>query len=280
MRIHVLLLVLLAISMPLLAEEKPVNTDDLVGWYELPNQDRKTREVLPGTGTYIPVLKHGEKYYTVCRGAEARLEPCAEGLRWAMLPSSMEGTTIGHDPVTKQFYIRIVDAQLMHNDDWYDSREKRPLKRVDPPKDLPDATAPAPKSSDDFVGHYQVQYFPIRYELTRSEGKFGLIGRLWRGKDGWVASPWTGAVAEKELSPNAEELGFLVDERSGTRLRYNPDMRRYELVVTGKKKQGDDAKKQADNRQPLTMPLVRLDPAKADNAPLASIAGIGIPSWH
>ena len=56
--------------------------DHLIGWYELPNHPGNSQEIIPGSGTLIPIFKIDGTYYSVCRGIETPLKECPDGLEW------------------------------------------------------------------------------------------------------------------------------------------------------------------------------------------------------
>lgn len=245
------------------AAEVPSLHDQLVGWYALPARERISRKVISGRETLIPVSKRDGGYYTICRGVEAPLKPTQTGLEWAVTPSSMEGTRFELDVATGAVTLQIVDAPLMHNDDWYDPSEKRLLQRIDEPDGLPDPTAPPPASLDDLIGWYQPLYFPILVRVTRNDD--GFTAAAWRpdAESGWQP------FGEHALHPLDARFGFTTDRESGG-LIFNEQLRRYEMTM--------------DNAVGLRMPLVRLstavdaDPSTIPPPPHRN--AIGIPSWH
>lgn len=262
---HLLITIVLLTGCLLAADaptSAPANRDDLIGWYRLPSQDRETRKVREGPGQLIPVLKRGEEYFSVCRGIETPFSPSAEGLEWASTPSSMRGTTIGRDPATGDYWIKIVDRQLMHNDDWYDPSEKRPLVRAVQPPRYSDPREPAPTTNAHFVGSYVPLYFPfLRYDVSERDGKFFVVGNMWEEEKGWKPHDYSGAGDEKQLKPLEGTLGLDFDAKNQMKLTYSKPLTRYEFIMGGS----------------LAMPLRRVD---GEYTPPRTGEPVGIPSWH
>jgi len=241
---------------------KAGDRDYLVGWYKLPARHRRTRKPIPDRpGTLIPVLKIDGTYYSVCRGWEAPLKECPEGLEWAFTPSSMVGTTIGFNETSNAYYIIIEDQGLATNYEPYISGERRPMTRIDKPSGLLDATAKRPRTNHDFLGRYQPVWPPwFRFEIRRDRDRYVLVMPRLDGK---------GQEEPRELTPLPDRLGFTgFDRQKKHRLTYNDALRRFELTKTGS--------------CVIRMPLARVSPAPSSQrgAVPQPHMRIGIPSWH
>jgi hypothetical protein len=205
--------------------------DHFVGYFNLPDRNWKTGEAVPGPGTLIPVLKHGNAYYSVCHGAEVPLKPSPQGLEWGPAPPTLAGTTIGYDDAVHEYYIRIWDnAPSMHGA-WEDSPLNEPGRRrklipIDRPAWLGDATTDPPQTLDDFVGYYRWLWGPVVCHDIRKTG------------DDFFARTYDPSLVEddepKKLRPLESELGFVwsvgVDRDDHGRLIYNDACNRYEIV--------------------------------------------------
>ena len=240
--------------------------DDLVGWFKLPARNERHR-VVPGEGTLIPVFKSGGTYYTVSwPGAEIPLKECAEGLEWALTPSSMEGTKIRFDKASSSYSIFIKDQQAMNFTDS-EGPEWQPITRIDKPSGLLDARAKRPRTNDDFIGWYQFVWLPIRYEIRKEGEKYIAAGQFSNGSGQWKPDE-----EPHELKPLPDRLGFVMDERDKINLAYHKALKRFELTF-------EDGKSE---RPVIRIPLARI-PAppspEADAVPAPSLR-IGIPSWH
>jgi hypothetical protein len=250
-----------------LTEQSAGARDHLVGWYKLPNRHYRTREVIPGPGTLIPVFKTDGTYYSVCHGFEIPLRECPEGLEWALTRSSMVGTKIGFDEESNAYYIIIEDQGLANNYEPYISGEKRTMTRVDKPSWLLDATAQPPRTNDDFIGWYKPVWFPIRLAL-RKEGKKYLLLESQEADESGV---WKTQGEMKELTPIADRLGFVMSRRKDrcTSITYNKSLKRFELT------------KQWSKRRPevIRMPLARVSP-HTERAAITTLMIMGIPSWN
>lgn len=236
--------------------------DHLVGWYNLPNRHYRTRAILPGPGTLIPVFKIDHAYYSVCRGFEVPLKECPEGLEWAVENSSMAGTTIGFDDTTDEFYIRIVDNRAQYEGDCSTSGEKQGMTRIDPPSWLPDPTARRPRCHEEFIGVYQPVWFPYPHLEIRKEGmEYFAVWKLDQ-RGAWDVEE------RRELAVLTDRWGFTgFDRKNRHRLAYNEELERYEIT------------KEAS--PVVRMPLARVTTAGSSSQdsgppPMA----IGIPSWH
>ena len=246
--------------------------DYLLGWYKLPNRHYRTRKVIPGGGTLIPVFKNDGIYYSVCRGFEVPLKECPEGLEWAFTPSSMVGTKIGFDEASNAYYIIIEDAGAQgaqYEGDCSTSGEKQFMTRVDKPSGLPDVTARPPRTNDDFLGWYQPVWFPwIGFEI-RKDGK-RCLSVEWELSGAERPAVWKSHGKPRELMPIPGRLGFTgFDRKNRHNLTYNEILERFELT------------KQRDKRQPaiIRMPLVRVSP-HPEFAAVPPPMRIGIPAWH
>lgn len=238
------------------------NRDALLGWYHLPNRHYRTREILPGPGTLIPVFKRDGIYYSICRGVEVRLTECPKGLEWGSLPSSMKGTTIGLEEGTQEPYIIIEDANAQYEADLSTSGEKQFMTRSGMPPGLLDPTARAPRTHEDFLGCYLPVWFPAyRWVVRKNGGKFSLEGQL-AGEDGWK----TDDGETVEIVPLAGQPGFEWGSKKENRLVYNERLNRFEY---------------ASPDGHVVMPLARvwpsLPPGTGSGSPPRAI---GIPSWH
>jgi hypothetical protein len=226
------------------APVRPAAADDrdhFIGFYRMPDYDWRSGAELPGEGTIIPVLKHGDTYFSVSRGAEVPLKPCPAGLEWAHVPSSMAGTTIGCDPATAEYYICVFDRRA--EDFIPDSMDpapyrglRRALYRIAPPRWLRDPTAAPPQALEDFAGFYDLLWWPavISYSIRNQNGSFTLQ----------VSIAGHGAEEAKALTPLPDQLGFEGPEKY-SRLVYNAALRRFELVL------------QSKDAPAIRMPLVR-----------------------
>lgn len=242
----------------------PGPRDDLIGWYKLPNRHYRTREIMPGPGTLIPVFKHDGAYYSVTRGIETPFKVCPAGLEWGLLPSSMEGTTIGLDAVTKEPYIIIEDSNAQYEGGNSTSGERQFMFRTARPAGLLDPTAAAPKRLDDFIGCYQPVWLPVLRWTVRKEGAVWQVAVQVAKADGtWSALQQEGGRGE----PLSGRLGFAWG-RGGevAQLVFNHALNRFEC-------------RYADGR--LCLPLARVAPELPPETGLSSPRmTIGIPSWH
>jgi len=235
--------------------------DYLIGWYKLPNRHYRTRAVLPGPGTLIPVLKRGEVYYSISRGIEIPLKECPEGLEWGLAGSSMKGTKIGVDAASKEPYIIIEDSRAQYEGDFSTSGEKQFMTKIAEPAELVNPTAKPPQTLNDLIGCYRPQYFPaFRWVITRDGDKYQLKGQR-AGKGEWIAEEsdsWT-------LEPLPDKPVFVWGRKQEFRLVFNPDLKRYECLMEG-------------SANKVTMPLVRVSPSLSSGTG-ANTARIGIPTW-
>lgn len=232
----------------------PQNTsrDHLVGWYKLGD-------------TLIPVFKIDGTYYSACRGFEFPLKECPEGLELAITPSSMADTKIGFAVASKEYYISIVDDLLSGNSDGrYGIGEKRPMTKIHKPSGLLDATAPPPRTNDDFLGWYQPVWFPFAFEVRKEDERYLCVENLPDESGVWKT------VSEREITPLPDRLGFSgFDRHPRKELTYNDALKRFEITS------------QLGKREPsiIRMPLART--AQPPEVPAISPPMIiGIPSWH
>jgi len=238
------------------------SNDYLVGWYKLPRRHYRTREIIPGPGTLIPVLKRGGGCYSVCRGIEVPLKACPEGLEWGFPESSMRGTKIGLDKSSKEPYIIIEDANAQYEGDYSTSGEKQFMTKTNRPAGLLDATSKPPFTNDGFIGCYQPLWFTgFRWIIRKVGGEYRLDGQI-AGKDGWQSEKHETAV----LEPLQNQLGFAWGRKKEYQLVYNRDLRRIECTI------GDGG---------IIMPLVRVKESQPGGiGTLYPPMAIGIPSWH
>ena len=204
--------------------------DHFVGYFNLPDRNWTTGGVVPGLGALIPVLKHGDAYYSVCHGAEVPLKTPPKGLEWGLAPPTLAGTTIGYDDAADEYYIRIWDnAPSMHGA-WEESPLNEPGMRrklipIDRPAWLGDATTDPPQTLDDFVGYYRWLWGPaICHDIRKTGDDF--FARMYGPMPGEDDEP-------KKLNPLEGELGFDCSAWSDSddgRLIYNHACKRYELV--------------------------------------------------
>lgn len=240
--------------------------DSLIGWHELPNRHFQTREVLPGPGTLIPVFKVDGAYYSIARGFEVPLKPCAEGLEIWPARHGMKASIIGFDEKEGRVYIIINDYMSSCMIEWWVADEKRFLEKAEAPSWLPDSIeAKAPETNDGFIGFYQPVWYPIRIEVKKDGGKYltndyGLDSQcLWKPRHPF-----------DEIAPLPEGLGFSLGKgNEKARLIYNESRRRYEITL-------------GDASCLARMPLERIPSLDAPWKPLYSpkSGGVGIPVWH
>ena len=242
-----------------------VNPDDpFTGWFKVVSarNKRKSSEII------IPIFKIDETYYSVCRGFEIPFRQTPKGLEWAMEPSSMVGTTIGHHPDGADFII-IRDAQA---EDFTSESEAShdtspcPMTRTVKPSWVLDTAGLSPHKNDDFVGCYQPLWFPyVRIEIRKyGEKYFHVAQELGQ----------TTYSEPKELASLSGRLGFTgFDRKNENILTYNKDLRRFEMTKT-------------ETMPPIKMPLVQISKQVSGNNivtrsdfPLDFVP-IGIPSWH
>ncbi|MBE0537843.1 MAG: hypothetical protein IH624_19455 [Phycisphaerae bacterium] len=235
--------------------------DHFIGWYRL------NKEIV------FPVLKRDGTFYAACRGIEVPFKETADGLEWALEPSSMAGTTIGRFAGTNQYYLKNMDQQSIHHLEESGANplgfgKEQPVTRIDEPVGLLDATAPAPKNPDDFIGWYQPKWFPYyRFQLRKDGDKY-----FWDEQEMDQASGWKTGGATRELTPLTDGLGFFtgLDAKKEHRLTYNDSLKRFEVVNIKAGPQG------------LRTPLARIpEPATDTEAPaVRPPIVIGIPVWH
>ncbi len=235
--------------------------DYLVGCYMVTTQDR-----------IIPVFKQGGTYYSVCRGFEVPLKECAEGLEWAITPSSMTGTKIGWDAGSRTYYLAVMDAQASNNTDGrYGVGKRELMTRMDKPLVLRDAKARRPYTHDAVLGWYHPVWFPpVRIEIRKDGDRYFSQEQEFGGP---TPGSWTTRVEPCELRPLPDQAGFTGSDRKNRhRLVYHDTFSRFELVkpIEGM------------NSFVLRMPLARIPaPASTDGGPAPSpMMPIGIPSWH
>lgn len=242
------------------------NQDHLLGWYRLENRD-----------AIIPVFKAEGDYYTVSgRGVEIPLKPCAEGLEWAVTPSSMAGTKIIYDNQSDNpYYISVKDAIAAHmglgeEEAWRVTGEKRRLIKIDKPSGLPDPTTRPPRNIEDFLGWYVFAWSPrLGVEIRKDGEKYMATLQSMAEPGQWKAA---GDPHEIEIAPLPDRRGLtFLDPDTDINLIYNTARKRFELAAN------------AEDTSPLIfhIPLVRVAPeafSQSHAAPIATMA-IGIPSW-
>ncbi|MFB3896050.1 MAG: hypothetical protein ACE14V_07085 [bacterium] len=248
-------------SIYVFAKSEPAlsSRDYLLGWYEM-----------KGEKTLIPVLKINGTYYSVCRGFEVPLKVTDAGLEWGITPSSMTGTTIGYDPVSKRYYIAIKDSQASNfSDGRYGIGEKQYLTKVQEPKGILSATSQPPRNLDEFLGWYQPVWFPwVRIEIRKDGNKYLSIEHELNKSGVWELNG-----DRRDLTPLPDKLGFTgFDKKNKHNLAYNKTLQRFELI-------GKDNKTQPDI---IRNPLARIPAPPATEIEPKSIPmlRIGIPSWH
>ncbi len=236
------------------SDDSTTNRDHLIGWYAGSGSER-----------VIPIFKHDETYYSVCRGFEIPFKESPDGLEWALSPSSMTGTTIGFNRESGTYYLAVFDEQGSNfSDGRYGCGEKEPLTRIDEPSWLLDATATPPHTNDDFLGWYQPIWFPYMRWEVRKEANTYLVGY----DEFDASSSWQGQGDPHILTPLPEGLGFTgFERRSDIALTYNAALRRFELTKP--------------SASGIAMPLARIPPpSPPDSGPVPPLLRIGIPSWH
>ena len=242
-----------------------IDRDHLLGWYKLPRRHYRTRQIIPGPGTLIPVFKTDGTYYSVCRGFEAPLKECPNGLEWAFMPSSMAGTTIGLDVSSTRYYIIIEDSAAQYEGDYSTSGEKQYMTKIDEPPPLLDPTTEPPRTYDDFLGWYQPVWFPVALEIQKEGERY-----LCVVKEPTESAVWKTQGKPIELAPLPDRLGFSGFDRHPRKiLTYNDTFKRFEIT------------EQQEKRQPavIRMPLARVSPHPEIPATPEHVR-IGIPSWH
>ena len=246
-----------------LTEQSAGARDHLVGWYKLGD-------------TLIPVFKTDGTYYSVWRGTgvEVPLKECPEGLEWDLTSSSMDGTKIGFDEVSKAYYIIIEDrlrATLSEETPesirivGFKLGEKTPITKIEKPSGLLDATAEPPRTNDDFLGWYQAVWVPIRYEIRKDGVRYLVAWQIGSYSEPYL---WETRGGPRELTPVADGLGFIgsrsKDECSS--FTYNKAHKRFEFTF-----QGDSMPQPAIIR----MPLARILPHSEHDGMI-----IGIPGYN
>lgn len=255
----VIFITITSISISAEPEKASSSRDYLLGWYKMNGEE-----------TLIPVLKIQGTYYSVCRGFEVPLKECPAGLEWGISPSSMTGTTIGFDQVSKRYYIAIKDSQASNfSDGKYGVGEKQYLTKVQEPKGILSATSQPPKNLDDFIGWYQPIWFPyVRIEIRKDGNKYLSIEHEINKSGVWELNG-----DRRDLTPLPDNQGFTgFDKKNKHTLAYNKTLQRFELI-------GKDTKTQPNI---IRNPLAHIQrPSSAEKEP-SSIPKqkIGIPTWH
>ncbi len=236
--------------------------DVMIGWYKLLDT---RREGVRYRNALIPIFKIEGAYYTVCRGTEAPLKECPDGLEWALKESSLVGTTIRYDNSSNTCSIRIVDSA--RQDEAYVAKEAPfvPMTRIEKPSGLLDATAPRPQTLDDFLGFYQPIWLPwIRMELRKDGGRYLMADQRLDLLD--PQGEWKTGGKPRELTPLPDKLGFRSDPgaKDPQPFTYNEALMRFEIVLRNSE---------------LRMPLAKVAPSAKVDAALP-VMPIGIPAWH
>lgn len=232
--------------------------DNLLGWFQCVAGDR-----------VVPVFKREGNYYSVCHGFEVPLTECADGLTWALQPSSMTGTTIGWNSTNGTPYLAVFDSQASNfTDGRYGVGDKEDLRRIEQPPTLHKARAQRPRRNEDFVGSFEAVWQPgVWIEIYREHGRYFERALVLRAQN------WERMGEPRELTPLPDQLGFTGFERNNRqRLIYNAALKRFEIVLPG------DAKR----REVLRMPLARASDRSGNEAAAVNSARmtIGIPSWR
>lgn len=258
-----LLLILLTVATAgcRVAPDEPAGErDTLIGWYNLPERNYRTRKAVSGPGTLIPVFKRGGVYYSTCRGVEVPLKVCPEGLEWGWTPSKMVGTKIGFDEASQKPYIIIEDRKAQSNNDSLISGEKQFITKTEKPVCVRDPTIKPPRTHDDMLGCYVPVYFPLmRFMLSKKGKQYWGQGEL-ATKDGWEQMQ----KGPLEITLLPDKLGFSFGKDKAM-IVFSPDHKRVEYV----------------NPDGVTMPLVRVKQALLPCMEAKpSLVEIGIPSWN
>lgn len=259
--------------------------DHFVGWFALSKPTptgSQAYQAIPGREALIPVFKRNGGFWTACWGVEVPLKDCLEGLALDMRPSTMEGTKIGFDEASKEYYIILEDTYFRDvlADGSYVSGVKQPLTKVEPPSGLLDTAADPPRTNDDFVGWYQPVWMPFfRYEIRKENDKFFAVGQVMTDPLGQLgeANAWSQHEEQKELTPLPDRLGFLMgSDDVESVITYNAGLKRFEIVVK------DESTKRYREPSVLRIPLARVPapPSAEQDAvpPLSPAKLIGIPS--
>lgn len=240
--------------------------NQFIGWFTLPGRTER-KQVIPGDNTLIPIFQRDGTCSSVCRGFEVPLKSCPEGLEWALAPSSMAGTKIGWDEEAKTYYLAVRDSQARdYTDGRYGSGEKEAMTKVSQPAGLLNPKALRPHTDGDFVGTYQLVWFPwVKLEVRQEGARY--VSQEWEFS-GPRPGSWKTRVKPSDLTPLPDQPGFSFGQNTHIRLVYNLDLKRFELV----------AQRKEMTPSIIRAPLARI-PSGDGSVPL-SIRGIGIPSWH
>ncbi len=236
--------------------------ESLEGWYQLPNRHYRTRGVIAGPGTLIPVFQRAGVFYSVCRGIELPLNVVSNGLEWGCLPSSMEGTRIGRDERSGEPYLVIQDRNAQYEADWSIYGERQSMVKIRRPSGLLDPVTAPPRTIGDFVGCYIPVWSPgFRWSIHKDGNAYCLDAHVAE-KQGWEPEPHESVV----LDPLPGGLGFQWGRKLENRLIYHETLSRYEYASS-------------DGR--ARMPLARVnDTAPPETGVPSPAMEIGIPSWH
>lgn len=249
--------------------------DHYVGWYHMPDLDRKTRQPIlndpRSLGDLIPIFKRGDTFYTVEHFAECPLKMAGETLVWDVSPSSLAGTTLGYNRDTHQYYLRWYDTKTESGDESYVPGEVYPLTKTDPPDWVSDLPTPAPKTLDDFLGDYYYAWCPIlRMTIAKSGERYVANGAMRSESGEWE----TDLHADlPELQPMNDSLGLIWHAgKKIIHIVYNAALQRYEMVF------------HQDKVLPhsISIPLLRRDPLRTHTGEAIRTPhpNIGIPAWH
>ena len=243
---------------------------DYCGWFKLPARNER-KQIIPGDDALIPVFQRDGTYYSVCRGFEIPFKACPEGLECAWTPSGMRGTKIGWDNASKAYYLAVVDIQASrYSDGRYGNGEKEMLTRTGKPSGLLPAKARHPRSNDDFLGAYQLVWFPqVRIEVRKNGQRYFSQELEFCGPS---PGTWKASAELTKILPLPDQPGFCFELDRNIQLVYEENLKRFELVVERKE------------MTPSTIhaPLARV-PAHSwsgDGSGSSPMLKIGIPAWH
>lgn len=242
---------------------------DYCGWFNLPGRNER-KEIIPGDDTLIPVFRRDGTYYSICRGFEVPFKASPDGLEWAVTPSSMTGTKIGRDAASKAYYLAVLDSQASnYSDGRYGVGENEMLTRTGKPAGMLSATARPPRSNDDFLGTFQMVWFPrVRFEIRKDGERYASQELEFRGPS---LGNWETNARPVELLSLPGEMGFCFKEDRDIKLVYDEDLKRFELAA---KREGMTAA--------IRSPLAHVSANSAPRSGPVSLLAlkIGIPSWH
>ncbi|MGE5296293.1 MAG: hypothetical protein ACM3VT_15835 [Solirubrobacterales bacterium] len=229
-----------------------------VEWFKMPPVEKITT-----TDTLIPILQIGDAYYTTCLGMEIPLQESPNGLQWGLTPSPLAGTSIGYFGPTYPCSIHIVDRTRASFDSSHSPDAIPPvfMTKVDKPVKLLKAKSGRPRKLNDFLGLYYPVWYPwIRMEIRKQAGHY------WTVEQDLVSSKppleWRSTGRPVLITPFTDGLGFFGFPGGPLSLKYNEDLKRYELV-------------RSDNG--IKIPLAKVSPGKDAAIPPLPI---GVPTWR